>query len=78
MMLFPLFAAVAFIVSPWFYQVSSNPVGDRSEAQYPPGHLGAVACETSLCTEIGIQALKDGGNAADALVATTFCVGVTG
>jgi gamma-glutamyltranspeptidase/glutathione hydrolase len=41
-------------------------------------HLGAVASEKALCSEIGIDLLKAGGNAADALVGTVFCVGVTG
>jgi gamma-glutamyltranspeptidase / glutathione hydrolase len=40
--------------------------------------LGAVASESSICTNIGIDALKAGGNAADSLVATVFCIGVIG
>lgn len=40
--------------------------------------LGAVASESSICSNIGIDVLKAGGNAADSLVATTFCVGVIG
>ncbi|KAI8955724.1 gamma-glutamyltransferase 1 [Xylaria longipes] len=40
--------------------------------------LGAVASESSVCSEIGINILKKGGNAADALVATQFCIGVIG
>ncbi|KAJ2989537.1 hypothetical protein NUW58_g3419 [Xylaria curta] len=40
--------------------------------------LGAVASESSVCSEIGIDILKRGGNAADALVATQFCIGVIG
>lgn len=40
--------------------------------------LGAVASESSVCSEIGINTLKKGGNAADALVATQFCIGVIG
>lgn len=40
--------------------------------------LGAVASESSICSQIGINLLKTGGNAADALVGTTFCVGVVG
>ncbi|KAI1271276.1 gamma-glutamyltransferase 1 [Xylaria sp. FL0933] len=40
--------------------------------------LGAVASESSVCSEIGIDVLKKGGNAADALVATQFCIGVIG
>ncbi len=40
--------------------------------------LGAVASENAICTDIGTGLLRAGGNAADALVATVFCVGVTG
>ncbi|KAL8778179.1 MAG: hypothetical protein Q9194_002142 [Teloschistes cf. exilis] len=39
---------------------------------------GAVASESRRCTQIGIDLLKAGGNAADAVVGTTFCVGVIG
>jgi gamma-glutamyltranspeptidase len=28
---------------------------------------GAVACESALCTQIGIDTMKEGGNAADAV-----------
>lgn len=40
--------------------------------------LGAVASENAICSNIGIDILKVGGNAADALVATVLCVGVIG
>lgn len=40
--------------------------------------LGAVASESSICSNIGIDMLRVGGNAADSLVATVFCVGVIG
>jgi len=39
---------------------------------------GAVASESSICSQIGTDILKAGGNAADALVGTTFCIGVVG
>jgi gamma-glutamyltranspeptidase / glutathione hydrolase len=42
------------------------------------GKKGAVASESSVCSKIGIQMLEKGGNAADALVGTVFCVGVIG
>ncbi|KAF2725611.1 gamma-glutamyltranspeptidase [Polychaeton citri CBS 116435] len=55
---------------------------------YPPGagtgldpgndKLGGVASEASVCSDIGIQMLKDGGNAADSLAATVFCIGTVG
>ncbi|PGH03995.1 gamma-glutamyltransferase [Helicocarpus griseus UAMH5409] len=41
------------------------------------GSLGAVASENGYCSEIGGGMLKAGGNAADAMVATVLCVGVT-
>ncbi|KAK8064351.1 gamma-glutamyltranspeptidase [Apiospora phragmitis] len=40
--------------------------------------LGAVASESSVCSQIGVDLLQAGGNAADALVGTVFCVGVIG
>ncbi|OKL62532.1 hypothetical protein UA08_02420 [Talaromyces atroroseus] len=40
--------------------------------------IGAVASESSICSAAGIDMLKSGGNAADAMVATVFCVGVIG
>ncbi|KAI6781745.1 Gamma-glutamyltranspeptidase-like protein [Emericellopsis cladophorae] len=42
------------------------------------GHRGGVASETRECSEIGRDILAQGGNAVDALVGTTFCVGVIG
>ena len=63
---------------------------------HPSVHMkGAVASESKICTEIGIELIKKGvsiqrserppafthvykGNAADALVGTQLCVGVTG
>ncbi|PHH83181.1 hypothetical protein CDD82_3228 [Ophiocordyceps australis] len=38
--------------------------------------LGAVTSEATECTQIGRDLLARGGNAVDALVGTTFCVGV--
>lgn len=40
--------------------------------------LGAVASESSICSEIGASILKQGGNAADSMIATVACVGVIG
>ncbi|KAI5857382.1 gamma-glutamyltransferase 1 [Durotheca rogersii] len=40
--------------------------------------LGAVASESAVCSQIGTDLLKAGGNAADALVGTVFCIGVIG
>ncbi|KAF1845789.1 gamma-glutamyltranspeptidase [Cucurbitaria berberidis CBS 394.84] len=58
-----------------------NPV--KTEEPCPPpalgdGQLGAVASESGICSHIGIDLLKLGGNAADAMVGTVACVGVVG
>ncbi|TEB06228.1 gamma-glutamyltranspeptidase [Coprinellus micaceus] len=37
---------------------------------------GAVASENKICSELGVKVLREGGNAVDATVATTFCIGV--
>ena len=37
---------------------------------------GAVATENKLCSDIGVDVLKDGGNAVDAAIAATLCIGV--
>lgn len=40
--------------------------------------LGAVSTESSICSRIGTDVLEAGGNAADSMVASTFCVGTVG
>jgi gamma-glutamyltranspeptidase/glutathione hydrolase len=60
--------------------VLGNPV--PSGYPTPPvikhGELGAVASESDVCSHIGVELLKQGGNAADAMVGTVACVGVIG
>lgn len=48
----------------------------RNPAYLIKAKSGAVASEHVLCSEIGVDVMKDGGNAVDAAVATTFCTGV--
>lgn len=55
--------------------VASSPLAPHSNEV--PSH-GAVASQSDVCTNIGIQLLKDGGNAADAQVGTVLCVGTVG
>ena len=38
--------------------------------------FGAVVSESTLCSNIGADLLHQGGNAADAMVGTVFCIGV--
>lgn len=51
-----------------------------SNSLLDPDHnkLGAVASESSICSNVGTDVLTAGGNAADSMVATVFCVGVIG
>ncbi|KAJ5826042.1 hypothetical protein N7474_003180 [Penicillium riverlandense] len=51
---------------------------DASHRGIGPGKLGAVASENSICSRHGTDILEKGGNAADALITTQFCVGVIG
>ena len=58
-----------------------RPFGYPRDVTRNPAYLiraksGAVASENILCSEIGVGVMKDGGNAVDAAVATTFCTGV--
>ena len=48
----------------------------RNPAYLIKAKSGAVASENIQCSEIGVDVMRDGGNAVDAAVATTFCIGV--
>ena len=55
----------------------------RSDKRFVAQHheskkLGAAASESAVCSSVGVNLLKDGGNAADATVGTVFCIGVIG
>ncbi|KAI1089977.1 gamma-glutamyltranspeptidase [Rostrohypoxylon terebratum] len=58
-----------------------QPAG-QSVLQHPgssnSGKRGAVASESKVCSQIGIDLLSQGGNAVDAWVGTQLCVGVIG
>lgn len=62
------------------HQINANPLPPSLELvqRRTPDSRGAVASENDICSEIGIHLLAHGGNAADALVGTVFCVGVVG
>lgn len=48
----------------------------RNPAYLIKAKNGAVATENIVCSNIGVDVLKEGGNAVDAAVASTFCIGV--
>lgn len=54
------------------------PVSSGIVERQAAAHRGAVASESDICSKIGIGILENGGNAADALVGTVFCIGVVG
>jgi gamma-glutamyltranspeptidase/glutathione hydrolase len=54
----------------------SFPTPPTSFQKRASNKLGGVASENYICSQIGIGLLEAGGNAADALVGTQFCVGV--
>ncbi|KAI1769776.1 gamma-glutamyltranspeptidase [Hypoxylon cercidicola] len=56
-----------------------EPIGQSVlHQQSGSGRRGAVASESRVCSEIGIDLLAQGGNAVDAWVGTQLCVGVIG
>ena len=60
---------------------SSHSVYRSQDAVRNPAYLikaksGAIASENVLCSEMGVDVMRVGGNAVDAAVATTFCIGV--
>ena len=59
---------VALAASPLLMQAGANPMPIPTlEYRQEPGHLGAVASESEICSKIGIELLQAGGNAADAV-----------
>ncbi len=48
----------------------------RNEAFITHADHGAVASEDITCSNMGVDVLKEGGNAVDAAIATTLCIGV--
>ena len=48
-----------------------------SSLPLPPlsGKHGGVATEVGLCSDIGVDTLKAGGNSADAIISSALCVG---
>ncbi|KAI0266757.1 gamma-glutamyltranspeptidase [Gloeopeniophorella convolvens] len=50
--------------------------GHRNPAYLIEAENGAVASENEVCSNIGVEIMKEGGNAVDAAVSTTFCIGV--
>ncbi|KAH8925019.1 hypothetical protein BT69DRAFT_1312102 [Atractiella rhizophila] len=50
--------------------------GTRNPAYLFSGTHGAVSTEVDVCSNIGVEIMREGGNAVDAGIAGTLCVGV--
>ncbi|KLU93155.1 gamma-glutamyltransferase, partial [Magnaporthiopsis poae ATCC 64411] len=74
-LLLPLLAA-----SHSWHHASAFPTYSYQEpiarTQHSSGSKGAVASESAICSQIGIDLMRRGGNAADAMVGTNLCIGV--
>ncbi|ORX52317.1 gamma-glutamyltranspeptidase [Hesseltinella vesiculosa] len=53
---------------------SSGPFGFKGETA--TGKHGAVAVETKECSTVGVEILRQGGNAVDSAIASALCIGV--
>ncbi|KAF9373642.1 hypothetical protein CPB97_000409 [Podila verticillata] len=57
------------------HKIGGAPNVERNTPYLIRAKHGAVATEEIHCSEIGVQVLKDGGNAVDAAVASCLCIG---
>jgi len=61
----------------YFYEDHTRySITTRNPAYLIKAKHGAVASENKRCSVVGVDVMKEGGNAVDAAIATTFCVGV--
>ncbi|KAM0789373.1 hypothetical protein ACM66B_000203 [Microbotryomycetes sp. NB124-2] len=51
--------------------------GGRNPNYLASGYEGAVASEVDLCSQIGVDVLREGGTATDAGIAAAVCIGTT-
>ncbi|KAL0581322.1 hypothetical protein V5O48_000698 [Marasmius crinis-equi] len=53
-----------------------RPSGTNNPAYLVKSRHGAVASENKVCSDLGVRILKEGGNALDAAISSSLCVGV--
>ena len=62
---------------PDFTKLPGPMPGLRNPNYLSSGENGGVSSEVGICSEIGVQVLREGGTATDAGIATTLCIGTT-
>ncbi len=77
-LLYDVWARFESYIHPWFDGGDRTrvPSGTGKPAYLVRAKHGAVASENEKCSDIGVQVMKTGGNAVDAAVSTTLCIGV--
>ncbi|CAO3597520.1 unnamed protein product [Absidia cylindrospora] len=56
---------------------TANSLREHSfQGQLANGTHGAVAVETQECSDVGVEVLRQGGNAVDSAIASALCIGV--
>jgi gamma-glutamyltranspeptidase / glutathione hydrolase / leukotriene-C4 hydrolase len=75
--------ALGLLALCWFVHYHQSTTKDdrpyyasRNPAYLVRAQSGAVASENEICSKMGVGVLKEGGNAVDAAIVTTLCIGV--
>ncbi|PWN50654.1 hypothetical protein IE53DRAFT_387014 [Violaceomyces palustris] len=66
----------AIIGKPQHLEPGRDRSGRLNPALLAKGRKGGVATENKVCSELGVEVLKEGGSAVDAAIASTLCTGV--
>lgn len=74
--MFLLWHAIAFVVVSNLGSVDAANRDKKHINQVIVAYNGAVATDDRRCSRIGMDALREGGHAADAAVAAALCLGV--
>ncbi|KAF9128015.1 hypothetical protein BGW39_005421 [Mortierella sp. 14UC] len=68
-------ALLVFLAFALVDKVGAPPAVEKNRPALIKAKHGAVAAEEIHCSEIGVEVLKEGGNAVDAAIASCLCIG---
>ncbi|KAG0321730.1 hypothetical protein BGZ97_010557 [Linnemannia gamsii] len=68
-------ALIVILVFALVGKVGAPPVIEKNRPVLIKAKHGAVAAEEIHCSEIGVEVMKEGGNAVDAAIASCLCIG---